>query len=64
MNANATIPHYDVSKHTKLSKCWILRRVDQTCHIGLFPTRKSAVMTGQILAGWRGLVTINGRKPR
>lgn len=51
-------PHYDIAKSGKV---WTVRRVDQTCHIGRLDTRKEALLIARMLAGRRGLVTINGR---
>jgi hypothetical protein len=54
-----SVPTYEVYKDVILHKsAWVLRRVDQVAFIGRFPTRKSAVMSGRLLAGFRGQVVI------
>jgi hypothetical protein len=53
--------HFDVVKTTR---GWLLRRrlpngIDMT--FAYYPTRDAALTTGKLLAGWRGLVTVNGK---
>jgi hypothetical protein len=57
-----TIPTYEVAKRHRNERSqatWILRRVDQVAHIGIFKTRREAINAGRMLAGWRGQVLLS-----
>jgi hypothetical protein len=58
---------YDVRKirnHMTTSRRagWSVTRVDAPAHIGRVDTRREAIAIARMLAGWRGTVTVNGRR--
>ena len=52
-------PHYNVRK---VGKVWLIERIDQPCRIGEVTKRSEAICIASLLAGFRGLVTLNGKE--